>query len=347
MTDQIKLGVWFPLVKTNKGVDRYTESLVQALMKRGVKAEIFWLPPRAEYMPWSASRVPAPSWANICHTNSWLPQKFFPPSITTVTVLHSCVHAEDWGKTLAQSMYHRFRIRKIEERAIFAADEVIAVSQNTLQAAKGIFGDIDGQVIHNWVDTDLFSCGVLDKHIEVDYVQLLFVGKPSYRKGCDTLLAIMRNLGKKYRLKITCTYDELSKFGEIPDNVECVGTIRDTRSLVELYRLSHLMVFPSRLEGLSLAVLEAMACGVPVVASDCSSFPEVITNGESGMLCSSNDVADFVKKIQRISGDFNAYRRMSDRARKVVEERFSEDVTVSRYVELYLSALGRKNNSWG
>lgn len=85
-------AVWFPAVRAHSGADVFTERLAEGLRARGIRAEITWLPLRAEYAPWSVPVPKPPAWANIVHTNSWLHPRFLPPSFPVITTLHSCVH---------------------------------------------------------------------------------------------------------------------------------------------------------------------------------------------------------------------------------------------------------------
>ena len=64
---------------------------------------------------------------------------------------------------------------------------------------------------------------------------------------------------------------------------------------IDLYRAANVFVFPSLYEGFGLPVLEAMACGTPVITSDCSSLPEVV--GDAGWLADPKDANDFAEKV--------------------------------------------------
>ena len=87
---QADLGVWFPTVRTGTGAQKFTERLVAALQKRGIRAAITWLPHRAEFLPWTVAVPQPPDWARIVHVNSWLPARFIPGHLPVVaTVLPS------------------------------------------------------------------------------------------------------------------------------------------------------------------------------------------------------------------------------------------------------------------
>ena len=95
-------------------------------------------------------------------------------------------------------------------------------------------------------------------------------------------------------------------------------------------------VLPTRVEGLPVALLEAMGCGVvPVVSNIDSGVPDVVTAGVNGMLPEVGDVQGFVDAIARLDGDRPLLERMSAAGRRVVEERFDVRDRVADYQALY------------
>ena len=64
-------AIWFPTVRTGTGTDVFTERLVEGLNQRGIRAEISWLPLRAEYAPWTVAVPKPPEWATVAHVNTW------------------------------------------------------------------------------------------------------------------------------------------------------------------------------------------------------------------------------------------------------------------------------------
>ena len=63
-------AIWFPTVRTGTGTDVFTQRLVADLCKRGVRAEITWLPLHAEYAPWTVPIPQSPAWATVAHVNT-------------------------------------------------------------------------------------------------------------------------------------------------------------------------------------------------------------------------------------------------------------------------------------
>lgn len=105
------------------------------------------------------------------------------------------------------------------------------------------------------------------------------------------------------------------------------------------YRDCDALLFPSRLEGFGLVALEAQACARPVIATNCSSLPEVVADGETGFLCPIDDVEAFANAARTLRDDPARWRRMGLAGRQNVEQRFVEDHAIQRYLDVYARAL--------
>ncbi len=127
----IKPAIWFPTVRTNTGTDVFTERLVQGLNKQGIKAEITWLPLRAEYLPWTVPIPSPPKWATIVHVNTWLHTRFLPKQLPVIATLHHAIHDPELHprKGMLRAAYHRYWIAPNERRVMQLANHVTAVSQ--------------------------------------------------------------------------------------------------------------------------------------------------------------------------------------------------------------------------
>jgi glycosyltransferase involved in cell wall biosynthesis len=148
----------------------------------------------------------------------------------------------------------------------------------------------------------------------------------------------MRALGVDFELYFTSGRRELSP-QDVAPNMFRVGRITDDLDLVKLYQRSDALLFPSRFEGLPIAVLEAMACETPVIAANTSSLAEVIEDGVSGILCPTDDIDAFVDACRKLAKEPETCKQFGSAARARVEARFSEDVVVPKYIELYKRLL--------
>lgn len=338
------LGIWFPVVAAGTGVDRFTERLITGLQNRGVRAEAFWLPPRAEYLPWTVKVPKAPSWATIVHINSWLHKRFVPEVLPCVATFHSFVHEEklrEYKKPL-QVLYHKLWVERCERNTTRSASLLTGVSEYACLSNANHFKNACPQKIYNWIDTGLFKPTLYAP--PTNPFKLLFVGKISRLKGANLFRPIMEKLGKGYELRVTGSARELDELGATADNIFALGKIEDIQTLIQMYQKSDALLFPTLTEGFGLAVLEAQACGLPVVTSNCASLPEIVKDGETGFLCKTAAVGDFVKAVQALT-DPRCHRAMSSNASRLASTNFSEDEAVNRYLELYHSLLSFGQNA--
>lgn len=322
-------GVWFPTVRTNGGVDIFTEQLVAGLQSRGVRAEIAWLPLRAEYAPWSVRIPELPSWASITHINTWLPTRFVPVGVPLVATVHHCIYspAVTPYKGVLRSAYHHLWVRSNEKSVLKRADMVTAVSNFAASTVQAAVLDRSMRIIYNGIDATFFK--PVPRGPRVPF-RLLYVGKWAALKGIDLLRPIMRELGAGFELRVTAG-GALAQEKGIYD----LGRLTGRGDVAAAMQDADALIFPSRAEGFGLVVAEAMACGLPVIATRGSALPEIVEDGVTGLLCASDDVSEFACAIRRVAGDRVLYRAMSSAARCAAEKRFSLDRMVDDYLSLY------------
>lgn len=94
-------------------------------------------------------------------------------------------------------------------------------------------------------------------------------------------------------------------------------------------------VLPSGWEAFPISVLEAMSCGVPVVATDVGGTSEAVAEGETGLLCPSGDPAALADRVARLLADPDARERMGRAARERYEREFRADLMVERTAAVY------------
>jgi N-acetyl-alpha-D-glucosaminyl L-malate synthase BshA len=129
--------------------------------------------------------------------------------------------------------------------------------------------------------------------------------------------------------------------GLAPD-VEFLGERVDLPAVLQA---ADLFLLPSETESFGLAALEAMACGVPVVASAVGGLPEVIPDGEVGALCPLGDVEAMAAAAGRILGDAELHGRLSRAARRLAESRYRIEPAVDRYLAIYRRVLAARTRA--
>ncbi len=331
--------VWFPAIRCGSGADVFTERLCHALNAQGIRAEITWLPHRAEYAPWTVPVPAPPDWANVVHINSWLPQRFLPPKLPVIVTVHSCVHDSALRpyKSRLQALYHQHWIYAIEAANIQRARAVVAVSHYTAAQVRAHFGTHDITVIHNGIDCQTFT--PTTRTTPHRPFRLLYVGNWSVRKGVDLLAPIMERLGGDFMLHYTADRNSGHERFRLPANSVCLGRLKGG-DLVRAYQEADALLFPSRLEGLPLVPLEAMACGLPVIATKGTSIEEVVAHGKTGILCPRNDIHAFADAARCMAIDRQLHLEYGREARRDVMARFQDSMMVDAYVRAYRGLLG-------
>jgi glycosyltransferase involved in cell wall biosynthesis len=201
-------------------------------------------------------------------------------------------------------------------------------------------------VVHDGVDAE--TCRP-QEGVEKEPRSLLYVGNSEDRnKGARYLLEALRLLEGRLDLHLTLVDRPREALDLAPRLVAELGLEErvtfsgrvSREELVRLYNRSELVVSPSLYEGFGLPAAEAMACGVPVVATTAGAFPEVIEDGVTGLLVPPADAPALADAIARLMGDAALRRRMGEAGRTRIEEHFTWRQTALKTAALYEEVLG-------
>lgn len=202
-------------------------------------------------------------------------------------------------------------------------------------------------VVHNSVDTKLFSPRIKRKPLEGNLV--LFTGRVIAAKGIKYLVEAIPEVLREYPNTFfmfigagnSLPYRRQLKDMGIPKrNFAFLGYLKERSELIKYYRACSVYATPTTLwENLPIRVLEAMACGAPVVASNVCAIPEAIDSGVNGVLIPPSSVDQLANAICCLLGDSNLRRKIGDNARKTVLEKFDCDVNAIRTAEVYQQIL--------
>lgn len=120
------------------------------------------------------------------------------------------------------------------------------------------------------------------------------------------------------------------------DRVYFFGHI-DPLSIFYYLKQSKIFVRPSRSEGLGIAFLEAMACGLPVIGTPVGGIPDFLKDNETGLFCKVNDPKDLSEKIQRLLQEKDLYEKLSVNGKKLVEEKYQWEEIAEKMEKIFLS----------
>lgn len=184
---------------------------------------------------------------------------------------------------------------------------------------------------------------------DVSAHRIIAVGRLDYQKGFDRLIRAWKTVQK------SCKYSDwhLDIFGQGEWKGMLQKMIRDndlqgntcinppTKDIGTEYIKSSLLVMSSHYEGFPMVMIEAMACGLPVVSFDCKCGPrDIIRHGENGLLVPNGDIDGLADAMMEIM-DNEAYRKMlSANARKVLLT-YSEEAVMGKWIDLFTSLTGK------
>jgi starch synthase len=347
----------------------------------------------ATYLPWDEIRAGGPGsalrtmsvdlrmaadveGADLVHSHTWytnlaghLAKLLY--NVPHVMTAHSLEPLRPWkveqlGAGYALSSF-------CERTAIESADAVIAVSAAMGRDVQRAYPGVEPgriHVIHNGIDPNEYRpdprTDVLDRYgIDAGRPTVLFVGRITRQKGIIYLLDAAEKLDADAQLILCAGAPDTPEIGvEMRERVADLQRRRGRAIWIEemlprpdmIQIFSHATVFvcPSIYEPFGLINLEAMACGVPVVASSVGGIPEIVVDGETGYLVAfeagddslgsprepARFVADLASRINDLSWDPAKARQFGASGRQRVLDHFSWTAIARQTVDLYEQLLG-------
>ena len=238
-------------------------------------------------------------------------------------------------------------IHRMEMATIRRADGVTAPSRAAL-AMVAEHLDVDRlhiAVIPNPVDTDRFR-----PRAEAPRRHLLFAGRLEPRKGVDVLAAALPILRRGFPTLPVVVAGGEGRFAgfarEVRERlrrdprVTLLGAVGEDH-LMRLYQEALCCVVPSRDENFPYVVVESMACGTPVVAARVGGIPELITDGQEGLLFETGDARGLADGVTKLVGDGSLRHEMGEAARRRVEREAAAPVVAAKTIAFYQEILGR------
>ncbi len=243
---------------------------------------------------------------------------------------------ENYSSTI-QRIYYKIPLKYFTKKAFQYADKVTCVSKFTGELVKKELGTKRKiTTIYNGINTDIFFP---KKRTERNKVKVLFSGNLTLRKGADLLPLIAAKLNKNIEILYTSGLRTKDRLPASP-NLRNLGTVPYSQ-MPQVYQAADILLFPTVREGFGLAAAEAMSCGLPVIATDCSSLPELVVHGRGGYLCELGNAEEFAARINDLANSPALCREMGEFNRARVEKKFTTDRMVQQYMELFEQVSGK------
>ena len=334
------------------GPDRYlpihTEAVRWLIYSTAVAAEISELHARLEldlvvFPEWGAE-----GFVHLLNQTEW-------NHIPTIVHIHgpTVMFAHTMGWPEFDSEFYRTAIM-MEATCLRLADEVTSSSSCSTQWCVEHYG-LDRKsvpTLHTGVNTQLFYPRPVPKS---ERPTIIFVGNIARNKGVDLLLDAACALAPEFpglKLQLVGRGDEqlcseLQRLADVcgPGLLEMVGYV-DREQLPVLLSQAQLFAGPSTYEGGPGNVyLEAMACGLPVIACSGSGVSELLVDQETGFLVPPNDLTALVVRLRQLLSDAEMRAAIGTRAREMVVAEADSHICLKRIVEFYAAVANQRSGA--
>ena len=231
-------------------------------------------------------------------------------------------------------------------------DKVIIFSrlQQELLMKLGVHKD-KLAIIPNGVDPIKYSPGVSCIKSQIQAKRLfVYVGRIATEKNVEALLKAWKQveMGKQSKLLIVGDgplKPSLEPFYDREHGIYWLGFVADEQKRIDILRAADVFILPSLVEGLSLSLLEAMACGVACIATDAGADGEVLEDG-AGVVLNTQGVTTQLKTLLPLFRDHSEITQLlGQKARQRALQKYSLTNNISQVEKVYEEVLGRPNFS--
>jgi N-acetyl-alpha-D-glucosaminyl L-malate synthase BshA len=238
----------------------------------------------------------------------------------------------------------------ITKFSIEKSDRITAVSQYLREETCRAFG-CEGpaiEVIHNFIDPTIYNREqyppLLKKEFGSARPIIMHISNFRTVKRVRDVVRIFAEVNRQLPSVLVMIGDgpdrpaaeEEARILGVEESVSFLGKLEQ---IAPLLAAADLFLLPSQSESFGLSALEALASGVPVVGSDAGGLPEVVRNGDTGVLCPVGDIPGMAAASLQILSDKKGWAEISRRAAADARERFSRDAIVTKYESLYRQSL--------
>ena len=272
-------------------------------------------------------------------------------SLPVVTTVHSTMKIDSRYyevtsfRSLADKLQSALVYPFIEKEIFSYSNKICSVSKTVANELESYCLDSNSvEIVGNGVDEQLFTPLDGESFLEP---YILYTGRLSARKGLFDLIDCAEQvLSKHSNLKFLIA-GRGHLFGQLAERVRQLGLQKkivflgyvDKNQFVHLYQNALIHLVPSHYEGLPTVLLEAMSCGLPVVATNIGGSNEVITSGVNGFLVSPKSPEEMADKIELLLNDSALRKKIGSEARATIEKNYTWSKVCDRIVKCYEDVL--------
>lgn len=363
----VKIAIVRTVLHRGSGQVVHIRELARALTSRGHQVTVFTQ--RAEDRPAGLEVVEVPARRagdflphfrgyDLVHTQYhpclWVGGKARRAGKPHVFTFHGFAPIRHWNSWAQRAKMVRRRVGTFFALRL-GADGFIAVSHFLAQAlaSRYLIPRERIEVVYNGVNLERFNprvdgSGMRAKYNLEEKKVVLYLGRLTRYKGPQFLLSaaprVLREIPDAHFLiagtlrKDVLDLEGLARKLGVEKRVTFTGFVPDGE-LPRLYRAADVFCYPSLWEGFGLTPAEAMACGLPVVAFRCTAVPEVVRDGETGLLVPPQDVSGLARALIELLSDEEKRARLGRAGREHVAENFRWDLAAERTEAVYRKVL--------
>lgn len=281
--------------------------------------------------------TPSLTWWTLLLARTW-------PHTVTVGTFHAHHELPNWLYARGRPLFAKFFAR---------LDALIAVSEAARQFASAMFPG-HYTVIPNGIDLARFGANCnLERHLAANPARtILFVGRLDWRKGFHRLLDSFIRLKPEYphlrlvvvgpfEAKACRPYQRLARRHGVTDGLEFVGYVPPAH-LPAMYQQADIFCAPSMgFESFGIILLEAMAAGLPLVASDIAGYRSVVTYGQDGWLVSPDSPTELDNALRQLLNNSSLRYKMGQNGSRKAQQ-YSWEQIIDQILALYQETIERK-----
>jgi len=257
------------------------------------------------------------------------------------------IHGSDIKRNPYRSIILRWTLTMILKRSDFVTSNSLSLLRDAEMFCRGIHSK--SLVVGNGIDLREFQELAM---YEARDPYILAIGRLVHAKGFDILLYAFKsvaNYNPHIHLIVAGDGEERQNLELLTQQLGLTNKVKFIRitnreDIIRLLSGCQFFVLPSRREGFGIVILEAMASKRAVVATEVGGPAEIIKDGENGILAKSLDSKSLAKAITYLLENPEMRKKMGENGRKLVEEKYTWDKIVSKYLKIYGEILQKTNN---